>query len=103
MEPEDFDFEEFMENSNRDFEMKLEAYREKMMTIAIEANYANIEKNGINEWHLRHMSHADLNDLIKTFQMMMDYYEADEAYEQCAVILKEKHKIERVMTIKRDI
>jgi hypothetical protein len=103
MEPEDFDFEEFMENSNRDFEMKLEAYREKMMTIAIEANYANIEKNGISEWHLRHMSHTDLNDLIRTFQMMVDYYEADEAYEQCAVILKEKHKIERVMTIKRDI
>jgi hypothetical protein len=103
MEPEDFDFEEFMENSNRDFEMKLEAYREKMMTIAIEANYANIEKNGISEWHLRHMSHTDLNDLIRTFQIMMDYYEADEAYEQCAVILKEKHKIERVMTIKRDI
>jgi hypothetical protein len=103
MEPEDFDFEEFMENSNRDFEMKLEAYREKMMTIAIEANYANIEKNGIGEWHLRHMSHTDLNDLIRTFQIMMDYYEADEAYEQCAVILKEKHKIERVMTIKRDI
>ena len=103
MEPEDFDFEEFMENSNRDFEMKLEAYREKMMTIAIEANYANIEKNGISEWHLRHMSHTDINDLIRTFQIMMDYYEADEAYEQCAVILKEKHKIERVMTIKRDI
>ena len=77
MEPEDFDFEEFMENSNRDFEMKLEAYREKMMTIAIEANYANIEKNGISEWHLRHMSNTDLNDLIRTFQIMMDYYEAD--------------------------
>lgn len=103
MEHEDFDFDDFMENSNREFEMQLEAYRERMMITAIEANYANIEKNGISEWHLRHISDAELKDLTRTFQIMMDHYESIEEYEKCAVILKEKHKIEKVMSLKSDI
>ena len=59
MEDNDFDFDEFMENSSRDFEMKLEEYRDRMMQMAIETNYENILKNGINEYHLRHMYNAE--------------------------------------------
>ena len=103
MEDEDFNFDEFMENSNRDFEMKLQEYQENMMKIAIEANYNQIEKNGINEWHLRHMSSLELKDLVQTFKMMIDHFESIEDYEKCAVVLKEQNKINKIMTSKQDI
>lgn len=100
MEPEDFDFDEFMENSNRDFEMKLEAYRDRMMTMAIETNYDNLVKNGINEWHLRHLDEQALRDLENTFTLMISHYEALEEYEKCGNILKEKLKVESVLKVK---
>lgn len=100
---DDFNFDDFMEESNRDFEMKLEAYQQKMMLMAIESNYQSLEKNGISEWHLRHMHMSELKDLIKTFKMMIDHYEAEEDYEKCALILKEQNKIQRVVASKQDI
>ena len=45
MKEDDFNFDEFMENSNSDFEMKLEEYKDRMIRLAIETNYAQIEKN----------------------------------------------------------
>jgi hypothetical protein len=103
MEDEDFNFDEFMENSNRDFEMKLQEYQENMMKIAIETNYNQIERNGINEWHLRHMSPLELKDLVHTFKMMIDHFESIEDYEKCAVVLKEQNKINTIMASKQDI
>ena len=49
MKEDDFNFDEFMENSNSDFEMKLEEYKDRMIRLAIETNYAQIEKNRIND------------------------------------------------------
>jgi len=74
-----------------------------MMKIAIEANYNQIEKNGINEWHLRHMSPLELKDLAQTFKMMIDHFESIEDYEKCAVVSKEQNKINKIMTSKQDI
>lgn len=103
MEDNDFDFEDFMENSNRDFEMKLEEYRDKMMKLAIETNYENIVKNGINEYHLRHMYNTELNDLNNTFKMMIQYFEDMEDYEKCAVVLKEQQKVNSVISQREDV
>ena len=100
MEDEDFNFDEFMENSNRDFEMKLQEYQENMMKIAIESNYNQIERNGINEWHLRHLDEQALRDLENTFTLMISHYEALEEYEKCGNILKEKLKVESVLKVK---
>ena len=97
MEDEDFNFDEFMENSNRDFEMKLEEYRDRMMQMAIETNYENILKNGINEYHLRHMYDNELRDLSNTFKMMLEYFEAHEEYEKCTVVLREQNKVNSVI------
>ena len=100
MEDEDFNFDEFMENSNRDFEMKLQEYQENMMKIAIESNYNQIERNGINEWHLRHLDEQALRDLENTFTLMISHYEALEEYEKCGNILKEKLKVESALKVK---
>lgn len=103
MEDNDFDFDEFMENSSRDFEMKLEEYRDRMMQMAIETNYENILKNGINEYHLRHMYNAELNDLNNTFKMMIQYFEDMEDYEKCTVVLKEQQKVNSVISQREDV
>ena len=103
MEDEEFNFDDFMENSNRDFEMKLQEYQEKMMKIAIETNYDQIEKNGINEWHLRHMHGNELIDLDRTFKMMLDYFEEHEDYEKCAKLLEQQKKISAIISQKSDI
>jgi len=103
MEDEEFNFDDFMENSNRDFEMKLQEYQEKMMKIAIETNYDQIEKNGINEWHLRHMHDSELVDLDRTFKMMLDYFEENEDYEKCAKLLEQQKKISTIISQKSDI
>ena len=103
MEDEEFNFDDFMENSNRDFEMKLQEYQEKMMKIAIETNYDQIEKNGINEWHLRHMHDNELIDLDRTFKMMLDYFEEHEDYEKCAKLLEQQKKISTIISQKSDI
>lgn len=103
MEDEEFDFDEFMENSKHDFEMKLEEYRDKMMTIAIEANYDNIVNNGINEWHLRHLHPIELRDLNETFKLMINHFEDLEDYEKCATVLKEQQKVNSIISQKQDI
>tara|TARA_B110000259_G_scaffold50378_2_gene59266 strand:- start:195 stop:506 length:312 start_codon:yes stop_codon:yes gene_type:complete len=103
MEDEEFDFDEFMENSNHDFEMKLEEYRDKMMTIAIEVNYDNIANNGINEWHLRHLHPIELRDLNETFKLMINHFEDLEDYEKCATVLKEQQKVNSIISQKQDI
>ena len=39
---------------------------------------AQIEKNGINDWHLRHMDPTELISLNGTFKMMLDYFEEND-------------------------
>lgn len=103
MEDEDFNFDDFMENSRKEFENNLAEYRERMMLLAIESNYDNISKNGINEWHLRHLPQSELNDLNETFRMMIEHFEAIEEYEKCAVILSAKNKVNDALKVKQDI
>jgi len=100
---EDFDFDDFMENSQRKFESDLATYKERMMLLAIESNYDNIAKNGINEWHLRHLSQSELNDLNETFRMMIEHFQDIEEYEKCSVILAAKNKIVEALKTKQNI
>jgi hypothetical protein len=100
---EDFDFDEFMENSQRKFEGDLATYKERMMLLAIESNYDNIAKNGISEWHLRHLPQSELNDLNETFRMMIEYFQDLEEYEKCSVILAAKNKIVEALKTKQNI
>lgn len=103
MEDEDFDFDEFMENSQHEFESNLAAYRERIMLIAIESNYDNIAKNGISEWHLRNLPQSELNDLNETFRMMLEHFQDLEEYEKCAVVFAAKNKITEALKIKQNI
>ena len=83
---EDFDFDEFMENSDSNFKIKLEEHKERMISMAIESNYDQISINGISAWHLRMLDDDKLTDLKKTFDTMLDYFIELEEYEKCTVI-----------------
>jgi hypothetical protein len=82
MDMDDFNFDEFMEESNSDFNAKLEEWRERLMLDAIKTNYEQIEKNGLNEWHLRHMEESELKSLTNTLQIMLEHYQDLEEYEK---------------------
>ena len=94
---DDFDFEEFMENSNREWESKLNDWRERMILEAIELNYKKIKENGISDWHVRHMDKTEAAHLVETINYMMLHFEALEEYEKCAVLKKELSKLNLAM------
>lgn len=80
-----------------DFEQKMETYREAMIAEAIEANYSNIKKNGISDWHIRHMSKDDIEQLKETIVFMTKHFIDLEQYEKCAVLKPELEKIESIL------
>lgn len=94
---DNFDLDGFMEDSNTDFNSKLEEWRERLMIEAIENNYDQIEKNGISEWHLRNMESGEIENLNNTLQIMLDHYQDLEEYEKCKVIFDNIKKIEQVL------
>ena len=90
---DDFEFESFMDDSNSDFERKVEAFREEMMQKAIESNYDVIAKKGISDWHIRQMNDAERADLKMTLEKMIAHYEEIEMYERCALLVKYLHEV----------
>lgn len=88
MDMEDFEFESFMDDSNSDFERKVEAFREEMMQKAIESNYEVIASKGISDWHIRQMNDVERADLKLTLEKMIAHYEEIEMYERCAILVK---------------
>jgi len=95
---DDFDFENFMEESNKEWNSKMEKWKERMVIEAINTNYDNISKNGISEWHARHLSQTELFNLIETLNYMIEHYVESEEYEKCALLKKELGKIDDLMT-----
>ena len=91
---DDFDFENFMEESNKEWDSKMEKWKERMVIEAINTNYDNLSKNGISEWHARHLSQTELFNLIETLNYMIDHYVELEEYEKCALLKKELSKID---------
>lgn len=82
------------EADNNDFEANLEAWREKMITAAIQTNYNVISENGIDPVFLSNMKSDELSELYKTLNMMIEYFEGEEEYEKCAVLVKEINKVQ---------
>jgi hypothetical protein len=103
MNPEDFDFDDFLENSDNEFNAKLEEYKERMIAQAIEHNYDSIINKGISEWHLRMMDQEEIDQLNQTFEVMIDHFEQLEEYEKCAKLVKERIKIQEILVLKEDI
>ena len=80
-----------------EFEQKMEAYKNAMITEAIENNYKNIKENGISDWHVRHMERDEMLQLKDTLVYMTKHYIDLEEYEKCGVLKTELEKVERIL------
>jgi len=94
---DNFDFDQYMENSENEFNSKLEEWQERLMKEAIETNYKKISENGIADWHLRNMDDDDLANLHNTLQIMLDYFEESEEYEKCKVVYDSMIKVQDLL------
>ena len=100
---DDFDFEGYMEESNKEWDSKMEQWKDRMVLEAIEANYGNILENGINNWHVKHLALADLRALNETLHFMTDHYIELEEYEKCAILKKEIKKVNAALHLTKDM
>mgnify|MGYP000511657713 FL=1 len=89
---EEFNIDDYL--NDPEFENKMEAYRDRMIFEAIDANYANIKKNGISDWQLRHMEKQEIVELKETLSFMMKHYIDLEQYERCGLLKSELDKLE---------
>jgi hypothetical protein len=96
MMDDDFNIDDFMEESNDQFNAKLEEWKERMMIDAIEANYQKLEENGISDLHLRNMETDEIQNLCNTLKIMLEHYEDLEEYEKCKVVFDCMKKVEQV-------
>jgi hypothetical protein len=95
MNKDGFNIDDYL--NDPEFENKMEAYRQAMIHEAIDTNYENIKKNGISDWHIRHMEKQELVELKETFQFMMKHYIDLEQYEKCGVLKSELDKVESIL------
>ena len=95
MTGEDFNIDDYL--NDPDFEQKMEAYRDRMIHEAIEHNYENMEKNGLAEWHLRHMANDDIKQLKETVQFILKHFIDLEQYEKCTLLKNELEKIDLII------
>ena len=95
---EDFDFNSYMDESNKNWDAKMEVWKERMVAEAIEMNYNNIKENGICDWHARHLTKEELLALQETMHFMIDHYVESEEYEKCALLKKELIKIDSLLS-----
>jgi len=100
---DDFDFDGYMEESNKEWDSKMEQWKERMVLEAIETNYKNIVENGINDWHIRHLDLTELNALNETLHFMTDHYIELEEYEKCAILKKEIKKVNAALHLTKDM
>ena len=92
-------FDDFLEESNEEFNSKLEEWQERLMINAIETNFEKIKENGISDWHLRNMDTNELKNLDNTLNIMLEHYENLEEYEKCKVVFDTLQQIKEVQVV----
>lgn len=92
-------FDDFLEESNEEFNSKLEEWQERLMINAIETNFEKIKENGISDWHLRNMDDSELKNLDNTLNIMLEHYENLEEYEKCKVVFDTLQQIKEVQVV----
>lgn len=92
---DDFNIDDYL--NDPEFEQKMEAYREAMITEAINTNFKNIKENGLSDWHIRHMDKTEINALKETLIYMTKHYIDLEEYEKCSVLKIELEKVESLL------
>lgn len=83
------DYEEF-ENFDNSEEIKeaAERAREAMIVRAIEENYTKLTTKGFSKVNVQQWSIEEISQVMDTIRYMVEYYEGEEQYEKCAILMK---------------
>lgn len=93
---DNFNFDHFMDGSD-EFINQLEEWKERMIVAAINTNYHQIEKYGIDPVHLTNMTTDELKNLNSTLQIMIDHFQDLEEYEKCKVLFDNLKNVEEAL------
>lgn len=93
---EDFDFEQFMDDSNDKFNGNLNDWRDRLMVNAIESNFEDIQEKGLDPVYLKMMDSEELKNLYDTLNVMIEHYVELEMYENCKLLQDHVEVIEQI-------
>lgn len=93
---EDFDFEQFMDDSNDKFNSNLNDWRDRLMINAIESNFEDIQEKGLDPVYLKMMDSEELKNLYDTLNVMIEHYVELEMYENCKLLQDHVEVIEQI-------
>ena len=93
---EDFDFEQFMDDSNDKFNGNLNDWRDRLMVNAIESNFEEIQEKGLDPVYLKMMDSKELKNLYDTLNVMIEHYVELEMYENCKLLQDHVEVIEQI-------
>mgnify|MGYP000666113153 CR=1 FL=1 len=93
---EDFDFEQFMDDSNDKFNGNLNDWRDRLMVNAIESNFEEIQEKGLDPVYLKMMDSEELKNLYDTLNVMIEHYVELEMYENCKLLQDHVEVIEQI-------
>ena len=93
---EDFDFEQFMDDSNDKFNSNLNDWRDRLMVNAIESNFEDIQEKGLDPVYLKMMDSEELKNLYDTLNVMIEHYVELEMYENCKLLQDHVEVIEQI-------
>ena len=88
------DYEEYenFDNSKEIIEAA-ERAREAMIIKSIHENYDKLTQNGFSQKNVEQWSIEEISDLLDTLTYMIEYFEEEEVYEKCAVLLKAREAL----------
>ena len=83
------DYEEYENFDNSDeIREAAERAREAMIAKSVEMNYKHIVGKGFSGMDLKLLEPQEKVQVIETIEYMVDFFEAREAYEKCAILMK---------------
>lgn len=88
------DYEEFegFDNSE-EIKAAAERAREAMIVKAIKENYEKLTTKGFSQTNIDQWSIEEIADLMDTVTYMIEYFENEEEYEKCAVLVKAREAL----------
>lgn len=80
------DFEEF--DNSEEIREAAERAREAFIIRAVQENYKRITAKGFTANNIKEFTLGELKEVRETIEYMIEYFEADEQYEKCAVLVR---------------
>ena len=93
----DEDYNDYEEYENFDNSKEIieaaERAREAMIIKSIHENYEKLTQNGFSQKNVEQWSIEEISDLLDTLTYMIEYFEEEEVYEKCAVLVKAREAL----------